>query len=95
MFPYVEKLRGFRSVDNTEQNLSELRGRHWDAVVDAWPFEPSMIASAAELLRDRTGHYLYISSGAAYDPKDFAAPGIQIPLALGYGIEEAGRRDSS
>ncbi len=76
LFPHLEKLRGFRSPDANDQDLTALLRRHWDVVVDVWPHDPSMAASAAELLKDRTSHYIYISSIAAYDSKDFEKPGV-------------------
>lgn len=84
LFPHVEKLRGFRSSDASDQDLSALPHRHWDAVIDVWPHDPFMAASAAELLKDRTRHYLYVSSIAAYDSKDFEKPGVDesAPLEL-------------
>jgi 2'-hydroxyisoflavone reductase len=42
-----------------------------------WPNDPSTVASAAEFLKDRVGHYLYVSSVAAYDSKEFTKAGIE------------------
>ena len=75
MFPQLRKLRGFRSVDSSKENLSALQRGTWDVVIDVWPSEPSMVASAAELLHGRTEHYVYISSIAAYDIRDYAHAG--------------------
>jgi 2'-hydroxyisoflavone reductase len=74
LFPMLEKLRGFRSPDPTDENFSSLGQRRWDVVVDVWPSDPALADSAATLLRDRTKHYLYVSSIAAYDAKGFAQP---------------------
>ncbi|MFI5182624.1 MAG: NAD-dependent epimerase/dehydratase family protein [Thermoanaerobaculia bacterium] len=74
LFPTLEKLRGFRSPDRTEENFTALGQRRWDVVVDVWPSDPSVVESAARVLRDRTTQYLYVSSIAAYDPKGFAQP---------------------
>src|ERR1051326_7157128 len=41
LFPHLEKLRGFRSGDAGDQNLSSLAQRHFDAVVDVWPNDPT------------------------------------------------------
>jgi len=76
LFPYVEKLRRFRSANPDDQNLSALGKRHWDAVIDVWPNDPALAESTAQLLRDRTKHYLYVSSIAAYDSKDFIQPNL-------------------
>ncbi len=74
LFPYLEHLRGFRSIDEKDQGLSELSGRVWDAAVDVWPSDPTMVGTLAEALKDRVGHYLYISSCAVY--KSFENPGL-------------------
>ena len=71
LFPLLEKLRGFRSPNADDQNLMALEGRRWDAVIDVWPSNPSTVELAARLLRDRTSHYLYVSSIAAYDASQF------------------------
>ena len=76
LFPYVDKVRGLRSVNVSEENLSGLRSRRWDAVVDVWPFEPQLVESAAKELAPRASHYLYVSSIAAYDARGFAQPGL-------------------
>jgi 2'-hydroxyisoflavone reductase len=83
LFPHLEKLRGRRSPKVEEQDLTALARGEWDAVVDVWPHEPTLVASAAELLKDRTRHYLYVSSGAAYDDAEFSKSGIieSAPLA--------------
>jgi len=69
LFPHLEKLRGVRSANTQEQNLSSLNGRHWDAVVDIWPSSPELVGSAALFLKDHTDHYVYVSSCAAYETK--------------------------
>jgi 2'-hydroxyisoflavone reductase len=76
LFPNLEKLRGFRGPDATDENFSSLGERRWDAVIDVWPSDPALAESAARRLRDRAKHYLYVSSIAAYDAKDWAQPGL-------------------
>ena len=72
LFPRLEKLRGFRSADPSDQDLSALA--HWrsDAIVDVWPNDPEVVASAAEFLQPHSTHYLFVSSVGAYDSKEFA-----------------------
>ncbi|WP_110180951.1 GNAT family N-acetyltransferase [Nocardioides solisilvae] len=41
-------------------------GGEWDAVVDTWSAEPVAVRDAVRLLRDRTGHYGYVSSRSVY-----------------------------
>ena len=89
LFPQLEKLWGFRAVDLRQQNLHSLEGsRRWDAVIDVWPHEPTLAASAATLLKDRTEHYLYVSSIGAYD--SYAQPNMteDAPTEVFTGDEE-------
>jgi 2'-hydroxyisoflavone reductase len=83
MFPHIEKLRGYRSPATDEEDLSALAKRRWDAVIDVWPHDPSVVASAAKLLKDRTKHYLYVSSIGAYADDQLSQPHIteETPLA--------------
>jgi 2'-hydroxyisoflavone reductase len=74
LFPRVEKLRGFRSADPNDQDLSALSRRRFDVVIDVWPNDPAVVASAAEFMKDRTHHYLFVSSVGAYDHSFFAKP---------------------
>lgn len=67
LYPEVEKLVGDRTAD-----LSALRGRSWDAVVDTSGFVPRVVRASAEQLKGNVGHYIYISSLSVY--RDFAAP---------------------
>lgn len=77
LFPHVEKLRGFRSDNATDQDLASLAPRHFDVAIDVWPNDPTTVASAAEFLKGRVGHYLYVSSVAAYNSKEFERAGIE------------------
>ena len=64
LFPQVENLMGDREGD-----LSALKGRQWDAVIDNSGNVPRWVASAAALLKGNVGHYMYVSSISAYaDP---------------------------
>lgn len=76
LFPNIERLRGFRSPDATNQDLSALSHRHFDVAIDVWPNDPSTVESAAAFLKDRVRHYLYVSSVAAYDSREFSRAGI-------------------
>jgi 2'-hydroxyisoflavone reductase len=76
LFPRIEKLRGLRSPTASEENWTAIGKRQWDAIIDVWPNDPALAESAAGLLRDRTPHYLYVSSIAAYEEHGFAAPGL-------------------
>ncbi len=77
LFPHLEKLRGFRSADVNDQDLSALARRRFDVIIDVWPNDPELVSSAAEFLKDKAQHYLYVSSIGAYDSKEFAKASIE------------------
>jgi 2'-hydroxyisoflavone reductase len=62
LFPEAEALRGDREGD-----LSALRGRRWDAVIDTSGHSPGAVAASAALLSGAVGHYVFTSSVAAYE----------------------------
>jgi len=43
-----------------------LGGGSWDAVIDTWSGAPAVVRDAAMLLKDRAGHYGYVSSRSVY-----------------------------
>ncbi len=61
LFPDVETIVGDRKTD-----LGRLGGRSWDAVLDTWTRYPSAVREAAELLRDKVGQYLFVSTISVY-----------------------------
>jgi 2'-hydroxyisoflavone reductase len=73
LFPDVETILGDRGTD-----LDRLRGRDWDAVIDTWSRFPSAVRAAAELLRERVPHYVFISTVSVYklgrEPIDEGSP---------------------
>jgi 2'-hydroxyisoflavone reductase len=69
-FPHLEKLRGLRDANPQQQDLTALNGRRWDTVVDVWPFDPDIVGSCADFFKDRTDHYVYVSSAAVYEKED-------------------------
>ncbi|MGV8871492.1 MAG: NAD-dependent epimerase/dehydratase family protein [Rhodococcus sp. (in: high G+C Gram-positive bacteria)] len=62
--PWVTALRGDRRAAD---GLAELRDGNWDLVFDTWSSDPSVVERSAELLAQRTGRYLYVSSRSVYD----------------------------
>jgi 2'-hydroxyisoflavone reductase len=60
LFPNVEKLRGDRDGD-----LTALRGRAFDAVVDTSGYVPRVVAATLAALDD-VGHYTFVSSVSVY-----------------------------
>ena len=70
IFPEIEKLRGDRTVD-----MSALRGRIWDAVIDTSGYIPRAVEAGATLLRESTRHYAFVSSLTVY--ADLSLPDIR------------------
>jgi len=64
LFSGLEQLRGDRAGD-----LSALRDRRWDAVVDTCGNHPRAVAASARLLAENVEHYTYISTVSVY--RDF------------------------
>jgi 2'-hydroxyisoflavone reductase len=62
VFEHVEHLIGDRA-----DNLDALKGRTWDAVIDASGSNEAWTRASAELLRD-SGTYMYISSTGVFYP---------------------------
>ena len=67
LFPEVEHLTG-----NRDGGLDALRGGTWDGVVDTSGYVPRIVRQSAELLRDRVGRYVFVSSISVY--ADFSKP---------------------
>ncbi|MFH8381115.1 NAD-dependent epimerase/dehydratase family protein [Kitasatospora sp. NPDC018058] len=67
--PGVEAVRGDR--DSAEDVTRLVDGRSWDAVVDTSGRQPAQASLTARLLRERAGHYTFVSSVHAY--ADWAA----------------------
>jgi 2'-hydroxyisoflavone reductase len=65
LFPELEKLRG----DRDRNDLDALKGGRWDVVVDTSGYVPAHVRAAAEILADRVGLYVFISTISVYaDP---------------------------
>ncbi len=63
LFPNIEQLRGDRATGE----LGELGGgREWDAVIDNSATDPRWVREAAQLLKDRAGQYIFISTQSTY-----------------------------
>lgn len=78
LFEQVEELRGDRALG--AGGLQALRGRRWDAAIDTCGYVPRLVGAATEVLRDRVGQYVFVSSISVY--ADFAqAPDENSPVA--------------
>ena len=76
LYPNVEKLRGDRDND-----LTSLKGRRWDAVIDTCGYVPRIVRQSAQLLADAVDHYTFVSSLSVY--ADFSQPGIDESAPVG------------
>jgi len=68
LFPEVEKIEGNRNGD-----ISVLRGRSWDAVIDTCGYVPRVVRASAGLLAGAVDHYTFVSSISVYS--DDISPG--------------------
>jgi 2'-hydroxyisoflavone reductase len=68
LFPEVETIKGDRDGD-----LSALRGRRWDAVIDTCGYVPRVVRASAGLLAEAVDHYTFVSSISVYS--DGIGPG--------------------
>lgn len=57
----VEQLRG-----NRDSDLTALRGRRWDAVIDTSGYLPCIVRKSAELLAPAVGRYAFVSTASVY-----------------------------
>jgi len=81
LFPDLEKLRGDRGGD-----VSALKGRAFDAVIDTSAYVPSHVTRIREALGDGVGHYTMVSTisvypavGSSREPVDESSPVGQVP----------------
>ena len=77
----VEELVGNRD-ERVDDGLSALRGtREWDVVVDNSGYVPRHVGDSVDLLKDRCGRYIYVSTVAVYDFDAGATFAETAPLA--------------
>ncbi len=82
LFPELETIHGDRTVD-----LSALRGRRWDAVIDTCGYVPRHVRLAAQTLADQVDHYTFVSSISVY--ADFSQPGLNESSPVGTLADES------
>jgi 2'-hydroxyisoflavone reductase len=75
LFPKVTNLIGERDGD-----LSALKRRKWDAVIDTSGFLPRIVKRSASFLSRKCGTYVFISSIEVY--QDFRSPDISEDYAI-------------
>lgn len=62
LFPEVEKLLGDRDGD-----LTQIRERAWDAVIDTCGYVPRIVRNSARVLSNQTDLYVFISTISVFD----------------------------
>ncbi len=92
----VERLRGDRTIK--EQLKAALHGRTFDAVVDMVLYSGEEAETITHLLKDRTDHYVFISTGQVYlvredlsrpfSEEDYEGRLLPAPKPNTYGYEE-------
>ncbi|HVE98701.1 MAG TPA: NAD-dependent epimerase/dehydratase family protein [Mycobacteriales bacterium] len=66
LFPQVAHIAG----DRQSGELDALRSGSWDMVVDVSGYYPRQVHEAVDALRERVGHYTFISTVSVYAPTD-------------------------
>ena len=64
--PGAEALHGDRT---SAEDLRQLTGRDWDAVIDTSTIAPVHVAASAQLLAGHVGHYTYVSTISVYQDR--------------------------
>src|SRR5438270_4551463 len=63
VLPEARRIVGDRDTDDVHQ----LAGGAWDAVVDVSAYKPAQVRRVLEVLGGEVGHWLYISTVSVYD----------------------------
>ncbi len=77
LFPHVEQIHGDRAND-----LSELKGRTWNTVIDTCGYVPRHVRSSALALAGRTERYVFISTVSVYDEHNPPGMDEDAPLVM-------------
>lgn len=77
LFPDLERLRGDRDTGD----LSALKKRSWDAVVDTSGYVPAHVQQSAELLAEAVGRYVFVSTVSVYADQSAAVVGEDTAVA--------------
>jgi 2'-hydroxyisoflavone reductase len=90
--PQVETIHGDRNAD-----LSKLKGRRWDAVIDTCGLVPRAVKASAQFLSGSVSTYVFISSQSVY--ADLSLPGVdedaEVKTLTTEELERANEIDSS
>jgi 2'-hydroxyisoflavone reductase len=70
-----------RTGDRDTGDLASLKAGSWDAVVDTSGYAESHVRATAELLKDRVGQYLFVSTISVYASTAAPSVGEDTPVA--------------
>jgi len=77
LFPNVEKLQGDRATGD----YASLKGREWDVVIDNPTTIPRWVRQAADAVKGRAKHFVFISTISTYAANDVPDADETAPLA--------------
>jgi 2'-hydroxyisoflavone reductase len=77
LYPRLETIVGDRT-----QDVSALRGRDFDVVIDVAGYHPAVVEMSARTLAGRTGRYVFVSSVSVYADQSTPANESSARLAL-------------
>ncbi|MEI5906981.1 SDR family oxidoreductase [Bacillus spongiae] len=63
LFKDIERIIGDRE---NERDLEKLRDKEWDVVIDTCGYTPEIVSKSVEILSNKVGQYIFISSGSVY-----------------------------
>ncbi len=63
LFPELRRIKGDRRTDDIQQ----LGKENWDIVIDFSSYYPLPLERLMDVLKDKVGRYIYISTGSVYD----------------------------
>jgi 2'-hydroxyisoflavone reductase len=92
IFPEVKHITGDRNTGD----IKKIAGNNWDVIVDFSGMYPGNIDEITELLKGKTGRYIFISSGSAYpleDPSKLKIPVNEDADTLPCTEEQAKEKD--
>ncbi|RYG22805.1 NAD-dependent epimerase/dehydratase family protein [bacterium] len=73
-------------LGDRDGGLDALKGRKWDAVVDACGYVPRVVGASARSLRESADRYLFVSTISVYEERDGELR--EFPVEAPVGIEE-------
>jgi len=67
LFPNLKRIKGDRKKGIAGYADLKDHSEDWDMVIDVWPQNPQFVKDAIDIVKERTIHYIFISSIAVYN----------------------------